>query len=237
MLNPNDNIESSENQPDSIKSERPKFFKRHRRIIIVFVVLVALGLLGSLYVLRSRSTSEAGIHKIKHIVIIMQENRSFDSYFGTFPGADGIPMKNGVPTVCVPNPTTQTCDKPYLDNTDKNAGGPHGQTNATADINGGKMDGFIGQTLSSTKQCAPNDPSCGGGLGVDVMGYHDGNSLANYWAYAKNYTLDDHLFQSNASWSLPEHLYLVSEWSAKCCPVMRKPITSSRQPTRSESYI
>src|SRR2546425_9500212 len=34
------------------------------------------------------------IHKIRHIVVIMQENRSFDSYFGTFPGADGIPMLN-----------------------------------------------------------------------------------------------------------------------------------------------
>src|SRR4029453_2545164 len=33
----------------------------------------------------------SGIHKIKHVVVIMQENRSFDSYFGTFPGADGIP--------------------------------------------------------------------------------------------------------------------------------------------------
>ena len=42
----------------------------------------------------------AGIHKIKHVVVIMQENRSFDSYFGTFPGAAGIPMKNGAPT-CV----------------------------------------------------------------------------------------------------------------------------------------
>ena len=44
--------------------------------------------------------------KIKHIVVIMQENRSFDSYFGTYPGADGIPMQNGVPTVCVNNPAT-----------------------------------------------------------------------------------------------------------------------------------
>jgi phospholipase C len=35
--------------------------------------------------------------KIKHIVIILQENRSFDHYFGTYPGADGIPMANGVP--------------------------------------------------------------------------------------------------------------------------------------------
>ena len=63
---------------------------------------------------RSRGTvdpgtqvSLAGIHLIKHVVVIMQENRSFDSYFGTFPGADGIPMKNGKPTVCVPDPVTK----------------------------------------------------------------------------------------------------------------------------------
>ncbi|MGH3305115.1 MAG: alkaline phosphatase family protein, partial [Streptosporangiaceae bacterium] len=37
-----------------------------------------------------------GIHKIKHVIVIMQENRSFDSYFGTYPGADGIPVQNGV---------------------------------------------------------------------------------------------------------------------------------------------
>ncbi len=46
----------------------------------------------------------AGIHKIKHVIVVMQENRSFDTYFGTYPGADGIPMKDGTPTVCVPNP-------------------------------------------------------------------------------------------------------------------------------------
>ena len=34
----------------------------------------------------------SGIHKIEHVIVIQQENRSFDSYFGTFPGADGIPM-------------------------------------------------------------------------------------------------------------------------------------------------
>lgn len=35
--------------------------------------------------------------KLQHLVFIMQENRSFDTYFGTYPGADGIPMRNGVP--------------------------------------------------------------------------------------------------------------------------------------------
>ena len=43
-----------------------------------------------------------GIHKIRHVIIIMQENRAFDEYFGTYPGADGIPMMNSVPTVCIP---------------------------------------------------------------------------------------------------------------------------------------
>src|SRR5256885_8089575 len=51
----------------------------------------------------------AGIHKIQHVIVIVQENRSFDSYFGTFPGADGIPMANGEPTACVPNPKAGGC--------------------------------------------------------------------------------------------------------------------------------
>ncbi len=54
------------------------------------------------------ATVPSGIHKIRHVVVIMQENRSFDSYFGTYPGADGIPMKNGKPAVCVPDPATRT---------------------------------------------------------------------------------------------------------------------------------
>jgi phospholipase C len=48
------------------------------------------------------------------------------------------------------------------------------------------------------------------------MGYHDRSDIPNYWAYADNYVLEDHMFEPNASWSLPEHLFLVSEWSAKC---------------------
>src|SRR3954447_3354155 len=50
-------------------------------------------------------------NKIQHVVVIMQENRSFDHYFGTYPGVEGIPMQNGVPTVCVPDPQTDQCVK------------------------------------------------------------------------------------------------------------------------------
>jgi phospholipase C len=48
-----------------------------------------------------------GIHKIRHIIVIMQENRSFDSFFGTYPGADGLPERHGHFTVCVPDPRTK----------------------------------------------------------------------------------------------------------------------------------
>jgi phospholipase C len=48
------------------------------------------------------------------------------------------------------------------------------------------------------------------------MGYHDAREIPNYWVYAKNFVLQDRMFEPNASWSLPEHLFMVSEWSAKC---------------------
>ncbi len=158
-----------------------------------------------------------GIHTIKHVIVIMQENRSFDSYFGTFPGADGIPMQNGAPTVCVPDPQSGQCVQPHHDPNDQNGGGPHGQANASADINGGKMDGFIKQAEGASKGCSdPNNPVCKHGSTVDVMGYHDAREIPNYWQYAQQFVLQDKLFEPNASWSLPAHLFTVSGWSAKC---------------------
>ena len=159
-----------------------------------------------------------GIHKIKHIVIIMQENRSFDSYFGTYPGADGIQMKDGVPTACVPDPRNGGCQRPYHDPSMLNHGGPHGEPSARADVNSGAMDGFIAEAEHGERGCAgySNDPRCAGHQHPDVMGYHDEREIPNYWAYARAFVLQDRMFEPNASWSLPEHLFMVSEWSARC---------------------
>jgi len=159
--------------------------------------------------------------KIQHVVIIMQENRSFDHYFGTFPSADGIPVRDGVPTVCVVDPRSGRCVQPFHDSADRNAGGPHGQMDASADIDGGKMDGFIRQVLGRKKHCQdPEDPACAAeGDVLDVMGWHDDREIPNYWSYAQGFVLQDHLFESNASWSLPMHLFLVSNWSARCASV------------------
>jgi phospholipase C len=158
------------------------------------------------------------IHKIKHVVIIMQENRSFDSYFGTFPGVDGLPgLRNGQSSACVPDPRTASCAAPFHASADVNGGGPHGAANAANDINGGRMNGFIAQAEAAQKSCRNvNDPACANSSTPDVMGYHDAREIPNYWAYAEHFALQDHMFQPNASWSLPQHLFMVSEWSALC---------------------
>jgi phospholipase C/LysM repeat protein len=161
-------------------------------------------------------------NKIQHVVVIMQENRSFDQYFGTYPGADGIPMQDGVPTACVPDPAADQCIKPFHDSKDLDHGGPHAADDAASDIHDGKMDGFIKQMRQKVgMKCGDEfDPNCGGAEEQsDVMGYHDAREIPNYWTYAKDFVLQDRMFEPSASWSLPAHLFTVSGWSAKCTEV------------------
>ena len=161
-----------------------------------------------------------GIHKIRHVIVIMQENRSFDSFFGTYPGADGLPEKNGQFTVCVPDPRTGRCDRPYHDPSLVNGGAVHGRADALADIHGGRMDGFVRSAERVlSRGCSATHPPPGVCLPSsrpDVMGYHDAREIPNYWTYARNFVLNDHMFEPVASWSLPSHQYLVSGWSAHC---------------------
>ncbi|MGZ4444531.1 MAG: alkaline phosphatase family protein [Nocardioidaceae bacterium] len=161
----------------------------------------------------------AGITAIKHVVVVMQENRSFDSYFGTYPGADGLPRNGGQVGVCQPDLPGRPCVQSFHDRNDVNGGGPHNTRNALADINGGRMDGFVqqAQLVRAAGGCTdPNSPDCRKGSARDVMGYHDAREIPNYWAYAKNFVLQDHMFEPDMAWSLPAHLFTVSEWSARC---------------------
>ena len=158
-----------------------------------------------------------GINKIDHVVVITQENRSFDSYFGTFPGADGIPRRHGRFVPCVPDGSRPGCTRPFHDRSDRDRGGPHGDKAAVADIAGGRMNGFVREAQTATTQCGDtNDPACSLGAPRLVMGYHNGKDIPNYWTYARRFVLQDHMFSAVRSWSLPAHLYGVSGWSALC---------------------
>jgi phospholipase C len=162
---------------------------------------------------------------IKHVILIVQENRSFDQYFGTYPGANGPPRN-----ACVPiNPAVpaQGCVAPYHDVHDVQIAGPHSSASAQADLDDGltsaHLDGFVQQQLAAqAANCAgnPHGLRCTGSSdGVnrhDVMGTHTDAEIPNYWAYAQHFVLQDNFFEGVRSWSLPSHLDITSEWSAVC---------------------
>jgi len=134
-------------------------------------------------------TAPPGLEKIQQFVFIMQENRAFDHYFGTYPGVEGLP-----PGVCLPA-TAGPCVAPYHDTDVINQGGLHDNANALACIDGGLMDGFLA------------------GSQGDAMGWHDYHEIPNYWSYANLYVLQDRLFESVVSYSLPAHLYMLAAQS------------------------
>jgi phospholipase C len=197
--------------------------RRAIRGVALVAALAALAGVGVALAARgARSQNDAapplaGIHKIQHVVVIMQENRSFDSYFGTYPGANGLPASGGTFTVCNPDPKNGGCVAPYHDPNLLNGGAAHNVPAAQASINDGKMDGFVNVAERSPRGCDSRvNPVCTNRSQVDVMGYHDARELANYWRYAHDFVLQDGMFAATDSWSLPAHLFLVSEWSARC---------------------
>jgi phospholipase C len=193
-------------------------------------LLTAAALAMSVAFPGSRSAAEqlaaATAMPIRHVIMIVQENRSFDHYFGTFPGADGIPAG-----VCVPfDPAKPSlgCVAPFHDPHDSNAGGPHGNIAALGDLDHGitqaKMDGFLNQEISAWNRqgcnANPGSPLCAnlvdGEARHDVMSFHTADEIPNYWAYARHFVLQDRLFEGVRGWSLASHLDVVSEWSAVC---------------------
>lgn len=141
----------------------------------------------------SASSLPAGMKKIEHVIWIIQENRSFDNYFGTFPGADGIP-----PSVCLPvMPGSKNCVKPFH----MPPGEPltdlsHNWERAHGDYDHGAMDGFV---------WAEGSPY--------TMGYLDNRDIPNYWKYARQFTLCDRFFSSLLGPSGPNHVFTVAAQS------------------------
>ncbi len=182
---------------------------------------------GSSVTSANKASGAAGIQKIKNVVIIAQENKSFDTYFGTFPGAQGIPMRNGKPDVCSKDPETGNCERPYYNKKGTNYGGPHDARAFINSVNGGRMDGFLpieraGRNVSCKGDGVEKyfDPECSPaaefGKEPDVMGYRDARDIPNYWRYAEEFVLQDRFFAPTRSASVPNNVSRLTGWSATC---------------------
>lgn len=134
-----------------------------------------------------------GLTKIKHIIFIIKENRSFDSYYGTFPGA------NGATTATISSGQTITLGH-MGDQMPHDVTG-HGWWDALTGEDGGKMDRFDLVTAGSTN---------GDFLNFEQLHQSD---IPNYWSYAQNFVLADNMFSSLQGASFPNHLYTIAAQS------------------------
>jgi phospholipase C len=142
---------------------------------------------------------------IEHVVFIVKENRTFDHYFGTYPGAEGATEGGTIECTedgCRDGPTVRL--RPAEDIQ------PHDLTHCfrcgLVAINGGKMNGF--NRMNGVIPQSENADL----YGADLTGYvyHDRDTMPNYWAYADRFVLADHFFTSMYGPTLPEHLYTVA---------------------------
>jgi phospholipase C len=147
----------------------------------------------------------AALSSVQHIVIIMMENRSFDSLFGTYPGVRGFQPGDA----CNPDPRNGGCVFSYENTSTIDQGGPHDTNSTVIDEDHGKQDGFI--MAAEAGQGQQYDP-----YPDQVMGYHTCAEIPIYCQLAAGGTLADNAFAATSSWSPMAHLFMVSGWSAKC---------------------
>lgn len=164
----------------------------------VFLVVILAGYELELVLGSTTNTEANNQNPIQHIIVIMQENHSFDNYFGTYPGADGIPQN-----LCMPiDPSNKAagCIKPFLStNPVTSPDLPHTSVASLLAFDNGNMDGFIG--------AAKTDPTTNA---TNSMRYYDNQTIPNLWAYAERYVLADHFFSSVLSYSQPNHWYMIA---------------------------
>jgi phospholipase C len=185
----------------------------------VAAAVAAVGLAAAAACSSSSSTthsdaSDSTTTPIKHLVVLFDENISFDHYFGTYPNAantdgtpfhaaSGTPAVNGLtPDLLTHNPNlfnpqrltlaqAMTCDQ------------DHSYTAEQAAYDNGKMDQFVQKTQKDecTGEFGPN--------GI-VMDYYDGNTVTALWNYAQHYALSDNSFGTTFGPSTPGAMEVIA---------------------------
>ena len=154
-------------------------------MISVLLILILISHLGFIMIV----IADPQKLPIDHIIILYEENRSFDNYFGTYPGAKGFN-----PNVALPvSPGSRVTVSPFHLASLTTHDLSHAHTAAIVAMDGGKMDGFVYAEKSNL-----------------TMGYYDYRDIPYYWDYASKFVLCDNFFTSELEPSLPNHLFLIA---------------------------
>jgi phospholipase C len=180
---------------------RPHSFCRRLRAIPAIATLTLVSAIGAQAAAAGAAARHSAVTTarhpavttppaIQHVIVVMQSGHSFDNYFGTRRGVDGIPA--GVCQRVQVN--SKSCVKPYHLSSDQARAGltdTFGATSRAIDL--GKMDHFVSAQPNAT-------------IGSLAMGYFNGTDLPYYWNLADRFTLFDHFYAISQAGGLPNRL-------------------------------
>src|SRR3989442_2783186 len=138
-------------------------------------------------------TRVPGVTPIERVIVIMKENHGFDNYFGTYPGADGIPENASLPD------GAGRMVKPHWLDATWTFDLPHSRADMLEAFDGGKNDLFA----AVAERVFP-------GLGNISVGYYDDRQVPYYWSLARNFTLADRYFSSMLGPTDPNRLFSIA---------------------------
>lgn len=167
----------------------------------VFLALLAvLGLLAPASAYGSGSTFQSGPYgnstPIEHFVTVMQSNHTFDSMFGLYPGANGIPEGTCIP-VAPEDPTDPECIEPFV-LTNNGADLDHSHDTFAQQYRDGRNDGFIGAYRARGED------------GTVAMGHYSEHEIPFSYNAADEYVLFDNFFTSASAGSVPNRMYWIT---------------------------
>ncbi len=162
-------------------------------LVTATAALPALGATATTTTTTTARTNTAARTPIKHFVTLLQENHSFDNYFGTYPGANGIP-----PNVCMPEDPVHPsagCVKPHAIGSTGSQALADNRNVFAAQYAGGAMSGFV--SALSTR----------GVTSSIAMAHYEEKDISYYWELAGRYVLFDRYFSSAHGGSVWNHMF------------------------------
>jgi phospholipase C len=169
--------------------------KRHN-VLSKFILSLFISCLGtsSVAAIGSEQVTNSPIH---HIVVVMQQDHTFDNYFGTYPNATGLPSDTCIP-ISLSSSHNTSCLAPFHIGTHQIVDLSHSRPTFEAQFRNGEMNGFVDALFQRHQD------------GTLAMGYFDGSDLPYYWNLADEFVLFDHYFSSAHDGSIKNRMYWIT---------------------------